>query len=97
MNSRRNRADRGVAVDGAAVAALMVQRDLDDGQVAHRMRRCGLPGTTAHWVSMVRRGVWGDMRSSWVAGLAAALGADQGEILGRPRLYVVAGEHEVLR
>src|SRR5580765_3322493 len=79
-------------IDAAKVRERMRDRGLGTSQVAARMRRGGLPGTTAHWVSMVERGIWGDCPESWVAGLAKALGVQPSEITARPRLYLVKDE-----
>jgi hypothetical protein len=78
-----------MTIDAARVRELMAEAGLDCVTVAQRMRRHGLPGTTVHWVSMVARGKWGAVPESWVVGLAAALRVQPGEIVGRPRLYLV--------
>lgn len=79
--------------DAEAVAARMGELGVDCGLVAQRMRRDGLPGTTAHWVSMTRRGLWGTMPDAWLCALARALRCQPVELLGdRPRLVLVVSD-----
>lgn len=75
--------------DGAAVTAARTEAGLDLLVVAARMRRHGLPGTTAHWVSMVERDRWGEIPPAWLYGLADALGVPYPLICAGPHLVVL--------
>jgi hypothetical protein len=69
--------------DGPAIAAARWRAGLTYSQVAGRMRRAGLRGTTAHWVSMVERGLFDDVDGGWLETLAATLGVERRAITRR--------------
>lgn len=77
-------------LDGPAVAACMAAGHLDCCQVAQRMRKAGLPGTTPHWVGMAQRGRWDSCPDAWLAALAIALGTDAAALVEpAPRLVLI--------
>lgn len=85
-------------IDGVQVTALMRARHLDAYDVARRMRRRGLPGTTAQWVRMAMQGRWGDCPVSWAGVLAGVLGCQPVEICASPVLALVRDEsHDLQR
>lgn len=77
-------------LDGEAVAAAMAAGHLDCYQVAARMRKAGLAGTSWHWVSMAERGRWHECPDGWLAALAIALGTDAAALVEpAPRLVLI--------
>jgi len=80
--------------DGPAVLEARRRAGLDRYQVARLMRRQGLPGTTAHWLSMLERGMWGDCPERWLRGVAVVLDVDLGTLTVRPCLYLVGGRRD---
>ena len=75
--------------DPDLVTARMRELHMGPADVAARMRRAGLHGTSPHWVDATARGVWVSIPEEWLAVLAAALHADPGELAGRPRRFLV--------